>query len=369
MKLLVVARAIDQMAGGVERTSIGLMNNMLERGLEVELLTWDMAKATSFYAMKPEIKWHRLNMGHPEKKASYALMFQRARVIRTLVRQRDIDIIICFQAGPFLAMMTYLLGMGIPIIASERNSPSRFKHLKAGWYKSIFFQSFRFASQLVVQCESYCANYPDYLNSRIITIPNPVYPTDIHAMPFDSDNGRFRMLSIGRLGYQKNYTVLVKAFSRIATDFPKWDLTIIGDGEERQKLQTLIEELGLVNRVLLPGATDNITEWYVKSHAFCLPSGWEGFPNALAEALAHGLPCIGFEDCSGVRDLIHCGKNGYLAPGNGDENSLAITLKKLMSDHILRKNMSESAIESIKIFEPKKIFDLWEQVIISTAKN
>jgi len=183
MRLLVVARAIDKVAGGVERTSVRLMNSMIERGLEVEFLTWDLEGATSFYAMDPEIKWHRLNMGDPEKKASYTLRFQRARVIRNLIRQRNIDIVVCFQAGPFLAMKIYLFGMGIPIIASERNSPSRFEHLKAGRYKSLFFQSFRFASQLVVQCESYCSYYPDYLHSNIVTIPNPVYPAQLLSKP------------------------------------------------------------------------------------------------------------------------------------------------------------------------------------------
>jgi len=194
MKLLVVARAIDQMAGGVERTSIRLMNNMVERGIKVELLTWDMAKATSFYAMKPEIKWHRLNMGPPEKKASYALILQRASAIRSLVRQQNIDVIVCFQAGPFLAMRVYLFGMGIPIIASERNSPSRFEHLRAGWYKSIFFQRFRLAHQITVQCESYRSLYPSYLHDKIITIPNPVYPVAAKAQPDVEHSGQTRHL-------------------------------------------------------------------------------------------------------------------------------------------------------------------------------
>jgi glycosyltransferase involved in cell wall biosynthesis len=367
VKLLVVARAIDRMAGGVERSAIALMNNMVEKGIDVELLTWDMDKATSFYIMKPEVKWHRLNMGHPERKAGYALMLQRARFIRALVRKQNIDVIICFQAGTFLPMKVYLSGMDIPIIASERESPTRYKYLKSGRYKSIFFQSFRFANQLVLQCESYCSSYPDYLQNRIITIPNAVYPANIYAKPFNSDNGRFRMLSVGRLSYPKNYVVLIEAFAKIATDFPKWDLIIIGDGEEREYLQNLIEELGLVNRILLPGTTDNVTEWYVKSHAFCLPSICEGFPNALAEALAHGLPAVGFSECSGVNELIRTGKNGFLAEGNNNPSSLAKELTKIMRDKKLRSTMGQEAVNSMKQYKPEKVYDKWENLLTTTV--
>jgi len=369
MKLLVVARAIDQMAGGVERISIDLMNKMLDRGMEVELLTWDLAESTSFYAMKAEIKWHRLNMGHPEQKASYTLMFQRARVIRNLVRQQKIDIIICFQAGPFLAMRIYLIGMGIPIIASERNSPSRFEFLKAGRYKSIFFQSFRFASQLVVQSESYCSHYPDYLHSNITTIPNPVYPAQLLSKPDIDDNHRYHLLSVGRLSYQKNYPVLIKAFSMIAEEFSAWDLLIIGDGEDKEVLQQLIIEKQLTDRITLLKPTKDINMWYRKSHVFCLSSQWEGFPNALAEALAHGIPAVGFSDCSGVNNLIETGRNGLLAEGNGNPFSLGKALKEIMNDSAKRHKMGQEAITIVDKYDPEKIYDLWENMLFNTVRN
>ncbi len=369
MKLLVVARAIDQMAGGVERTSIRLMNNMLERGMEVELLTWDLAESTSFYAMKAEIKWHRLNMGSPENKASYALMFQRARVIRNLVRQQKIDIIICFQAGPFLAMKIYLLGMGIPVIASERNSPSRFEHLKAGWYKSIFFQGFRLAHRITVQCENYRSLYPAYLQDRIITIPNPVYPTQYLSKPGIADNHAYYLLSVGRLSYQKNYPVLIKAFSMIAEEFSAWDLLIIGDGEDKEVLQQLIIEKQLTDRITLLKPTKDINMWYRKSHVFCLSSQWEGFPNALAEALAHGIPAVGFSDCSGVNNLIETEKNGLLAPGNDNPSSLASALKEIMDDSAKRYKMGQEAISIVDKYDPEKIYDLWENMLLNTVEN
>jgi len=369
MKILFVCRAFDNMAGGVERSSIRLMNNIVDKGMEVDLLTWDLDNATSFYAMKSEIIWHRLNLGHSGKKASYILKLQRARFVRNLVRKRNIDIIVCFQSGTFLAMKIYLFNMGVPIIAAERESPFRYNNIKARCYKYIYFQSYRFASRLVLQCKSYASSYPSYLQKHITTISNPVYPADIYAKPHIPDNGRFRMLSVGRLSYPKNHTVLIQAFVKIAGEFPKWDLIIIGEGEERQYLQALVEEFGLSERVFLLGTNDNLTEWYVKSHAFCLPSIHEGFPNALAEALSHGLPAVGFSECTGTNELIQTNKNGLLAKGNSNPSSLAEEFKKIMKDDESRKTMGCEAMKSMGKYNPKNIYGLWKKMLIEIARD
>jgi glycosyltransferase involved in cell wall biosynthesis len=360
MKVMVVARTFDRMAGGVERMAICLMNAMVERGHEVDLFSWDQAGARAFYEMAPAITWHRLAMGDPAVRAGYTLILQRAWTIRALVRQRRPDIIICFQCGPFLSMRLYTLGLGIPVIAAERNAPSLFEHTRARRYRALIFQGLRLANTIVIQNERFHASYPAYLHKRIVTIPNPVFPASQQARPDSADHGRFRMLSVGRLSYQKNYTVLVKAFTDIAARFPDWDLVVIGDGEERPKLEMLIRDAGLENRILLPGTAENITEWYVKSHAFCLSSRWEGFPNALAEALAHGLPCVGYAGCAGVCDLVTNGRNGILAAGNNDVKSLSHALEKLMSMPELRKDYGRNASTSIKEYKPEKIFNLWE---------
>jgi glycosyltransferase involved in cell wall biosynthesis len=120
--------------------------------------------------------------------------------------------------------------------------------------------------------------------------------------------------------------------------------------------------------VLLPGVSSSVEKWYVSSHLFCLPSQWEGFPNALAEALAHGLPGVGFAGCAGVRDLIVHGINGYLADSNGDVVTLAKALEVLMSNPCLRASMSPKAIESVGPFEAHRIFSQWEKLLSEVAQ-
>lgn len=102
---------------------------------------------------------------------------------------------------------------------------------------------------------------------------------------------------------------------------------------------------------------------YSTSHLFVMPSKWEGFPNALAEALAHGLPAVGYCECAGVADLIKPGKNGLLADGNGDVEALAQTLKKLMADPDLRVAMGTAAVNSVKAGSAQAIYPRWENLI------
>ncbi len=363
MKIVFVARAIDCMAGGVERVITILMNALAERGHTIALLTWDHSKAECFYPIAPEVIWKKLNLGDPSEKANLMLKLRRAAEIRGWAREIKPDVFVCFQDGPFMAIRAYTFGLGIPVIAAERNAPTRFAHVKHR-RKYLVFNALRLAKYIIVQCESYKQLYPSFLKDRIVIIPNPVFPAERRAQPDKpNEEGRFRILSVGRLSYQKNYSVLIKAFATVSGSLPEWDLVIVGEGEERGELERLIQVKGISNRVFLPGKSTSISRMYISSHLFCLPSRWEGFPNALAEALAHGLPCIGFDKCAGMRDLITPGVNGLLADGNGDEESLTITLRKAMSSSDLRKKMGIRASESIKKYTPQRIYSLWEDIL------
>lgn len=368
MRVMFVARAVDRMAGGVERMIVTIMNALVARGHEVDLFTWDLASAESFYPIAPEISWHRLDMGDPNVRASKKLMLQRARTIRALISRLEPQAVVCFQDGPFIAMRAYTLGFQIPIIAAERNAPSRFEHISAARYQGLIYQGLRFAARITIQWERYRASYPNFLHDRIVCIPNPIFPASAKAQPnVPSSGGRYRLLSAGRLGFQKNYNVLIEAFACLARKFPDWDLVILGNGQDRTGLEALITARDLEDRVLLPGTTSSVAQWYASSHLFCLPSRWEGFPNALAEALAHGLPAVGFAECAGVGDLIAHERSGLLAEGNGDAHNLAVALEKAMSSGELRRSMGGIAIESVSRFDPPKVFAQWEQLLFEVA--
>ena len=179
MKMLFVARAMDQMAGGLERMIVMVMDAMVARGHEVTLLSWDRADAKSFYPMGGEVDWYRLDMGDPAKKASGRLIAKRAKIVRRLVRSIEPNVIICFQGGPFMAMGLYCAGLGIPLVAAERTAPTLYDHLRNAWMRFVEHQAFRFAARITIQFERYRALYPPHLHHLMVTIPNPVMPAKI----------------------------------------------------------------------------------------------------------------------------------------------------------------------------------------------
>ncbi|MDC5850449.1 glycosyltransferase family 4 protein [Vibrio europaeus] len=368
MKILFVCRMFDNVAGGVERMASSMMNEMIRRGHDVELLTWDLEGAQSYYKIDPKVKWHKLDMGHAHHKASWLLRAKRQLAIRKLITATNPSVVMAFQHGPFFTVALSILGLGVPIIAAERNAPNRFEHTSAGRFKRLIYQSFRLADKITVQIEQYIPEYPSYLKRKLVCIPNPVFPAERMADPRGLNVERKLLICVGRLSYQKNQSALIRAFALVAERAPEWHLQFVGDGEDKDTLEALCRDLNLSDRVEFVGAVKNVDRYYNNAHLFCLPSRWEGFPNALAEAMVRGLPSAGFKECAGVCHLIN-EETGVLAQGNGDDVSLSKALLSLMSNDDLRVHLGQNSSHYMSNFLPKIVFDRLESELISVSKN
>ena len=339
---------------------------MVMRGHNCHLISLDKEDAKLLYDIDTSVQWHKISDYPAEKKADWKERYLRLKKIRHVLKTEEIDVAIGFQDGAFLSLALAALGMGIPIIAAERNSPSRFNYTKEGKFRQIRFLTFLLAEKVILQCESYIKKYPFYLKNKIKIIPNPVFP--ISNKKQSIYNKRKIILSVGRLAYQKNYTVLIKAFSKLSSQYPDWDLVIVGDGGDQEKLQKLASSLGVSNHVVFEGYQKNTDRYYQSSDIFCLSSLWEGFPNALAEAMSYGLPCVGFEKCDGVYDLMDHHQNGILAKGNDDPKTLAAALESLMASSEKRKAYGEAAQKITRDYAPDKIFGMWNDLFSNVKK-
>lgn len=371
MKILFACRKFDGVVGGVERMSTTLMNEMVARGHDVSLFTWDdNLNAKSFYPIDSKINWMKLAMGNPAKKAGLFLMLKRALKVRKFLKDLSPDVVLGFQEGSFVTLKVYGLGLGIPMICAIRESPFRYKYIQAKPPFWMSCQLFRMAAVVTVQIDRYREAFPRFLQARIKAIPNHVMPAEKLAQPA-AESTSYMLLSTGRLSPEKNHAVLVKAFALIADAHPNWSLVIVGRGGQSDNLQSMANALpqAVGSRIHLAGASDDIPSWLVKAHIFCLPSRWEGFPNSLAEAMAHGLPSVGFQECDGVCDLIEDGKTGLLISGADDAQALANGLARLMKDSNLREKIGEAAYAQSKNYAPQKIFDMWESLLKSVVKS
>jgi glycosyltransferase involved in cell wall biosynthesis len=169
------------------------------------------------------------------------------------------------------------------------------------------------------------------------------------------------LIAMGRLSFEKGFDMLLVAFSKAVKNCNGWKLTIWGEGDQRENLEKLIEELDLTEMVKLPGVTRNPYGKMQESDLFVLSSRFEGIPNVLCEAMACGLPVVSFNCPSGPGTIIRDGYNGVLVPPE-DVDELANTLEKLMTDPGLRKSLGNQATEISSKFSVEKVGRMWEKL-------
>lgn len=365
MKILVVYRAIDRIAGGAEKMSATLINYFSQKGHNVQFLTFDKQDAVSFYELHQKVNWQRIGIGDFRRKATVFERLQRFYKARRTIKSFNPNVIIAFQHDSFLHSVLLNIFLNYPIIWAERVSPQYFNFRTNIFYRELIYQLARFAETVCIQNESYISSYPSYLKHKIAVIPNPVFPTTLKARPWGKKHENKVLLCVGRLDFQKNQKILVKAFLELQTDFPEWSLFLAGEGDEKGEL---LELIGNNNRIKMLGNVKNIGKLYAGAHLFCLPSRWEGFPNALAEALSHGLPAVGFDGCTGVSELIKDQKNGILARGNDNIDSLKQAIKTLMENGRLRRKCGDYAVSSMSIYNPIHQFEKWDVIIRDIKK-
>lgn len=169
-----------------------------------------------------------------------------------------------------------------------------------------------------------------------------------------------RVISAGRLCYQKNQRILIDAWAIVNRQYKTWQLDIWGNGAEREMLENQIEKLGLKGIVNLKGVSQNIEEEYPYYSLFVLPSRYEGFPLVLVEAMQFGLPCIGF-NIPGNNAIIEDGKNGRIVNERTPEE-LAEAIISTISNSDKRKRMSEYAITSVQRFDKNRVMGMWNNL-------
>ena len=197
-------------------------------------------------------------------------------------------------------------------------------------------------------------------NKNICVIPNP----QTFQSNCVSKLKNKKLISIGRLHFQKNYESLIRIFSIVHKRFPDWELEIYGDGSDRKMLQNQIDAFGLTETIGLKGNTKHIKEVLLDASCFVLSSRWEGMPLVMIEAMTCGLPIIAYDCPSGPRDLITDGENGYLIP-YGDETAFASKVMELIENENLRVRLGAEAKAKSELYAIDRIMSIWQDLFES----
>lgn len=285
-------------AGGAERVIATLANEFAAGGHDV-CVTF-IKGDHSEYRLDPRVKTRpgRLNAGLSKVPAA-------ARHLRRAVREFRPDVVISFLVKADLIALS--LPLGVPVIVSERADPFR----RSGRMQRLCNLLYPRASAVVCQSEAAASYYRERSpRSRLVVIPNPL---DEAACGEASTRREPRIVTVGRLSAQKDHRLAIEAFSRIAADHPELSLEICGEGPLREDLEALIASKGLEGRVLLRGVVANPVRARQNAAAFLFTSRSEGFPNALLEAAATGIPCVTTDFSPGTaREIVADGITGHV---------------------------------------------------------
>lgn len=364
MKILFAIKSMNNPGGGAERVLAFLCNTLAARGHNVSLLTFDNSEGKSFYSLDSAVQRIYLGIGNPAKKTTLKEFLSRVFSLRKCLSQNNPDVAVAFLHSMYFPLALSVLGTGRKVIASEHTAFSYFKSRKLQC--SLLAISALMVQNITVLSGRVRDEYPLFMRRRMIVMPNPVSTPQYRAnVRGDKDLIKI-ILSVGRLDADKDHKILIDAFSKISDRYPQWRLRLIGEGPLRTMLEMRIKQQDLIQKVDLPGAISDIGQEYLNSHIFVLPSIYEGFGLATAEAMSYGLPVIGFADCAGTNELIVDGENGILVQ-NRSSADLALALEKLMVAEDLRVQYGNAGIASLTQYDPDLVADSWENLLMAVG--
>ena len=375
MKLTLIISSLS--AGGAERVMSLLANYWAAKDWKITLLTFDDGTEAPFYELNSRICHLPLAIAGDSPNLFIGIWnnLKRIQTLQSAIAESKPDAVISFvdQANVLTLLATRLLN--VPVIVSERVDPALYS-IGRTW-EQLRRWTYPWADRLVVQTKGALSYFSSGQQTCVCIIPNPVLlPTwgkntsdkPLVGRTSAKDATARSLIAMGRFTKQKGFDLLLQAFARLKYIHSEWTLTILGDGELRTELESLRDSLGLSSQVYLPGVVRNPHKVLMQADIFVMSSRFEGFPNALCEAMACGLPVISTDCPSGPREIIRDGVDGILVP-NEDTEALAAGMDRLMSNEAERKRLSDRAPEVVERFSLEKIMGMWEKLLAQVVEE
>lgn len=353
----------DLSGGGAARVATLLGSAWVKKGWAVCMLTTDDGSMLSVYDKHENILHKPLSLrGAP--KGTLAAISQNLRrlvVIRKALKGCAPDVIISFLDTTNVKTILATRGLHIPVIVTEHTDPGGWNIGRA--WELLRRLTYPWADAVVCLGTRPLNYFGPRIRRRGVIIPNPVVLPDTvfpHAASKITQEIH-TLVSLGSLRPVKGFNVLLDAFERVSSRHKNWQLKIWGDGPLRKDLEAHAQRLGAADRIELPGITQEPYLRLSESDVFVLPSRVEGFPMALCEAMAVGLPVIA-TDVGAVSDIIRNDIDGILVPLDNID-ALAEAMDRLMGSHELRCRLADRALEVVERFSIEKVMGMWEKLI------
>lgn len=353
--------------GGAERVATVLCNGFSAKH-QVSLVATYSGLDPCVFELANSIKLHYLGQNYPCLAGGSTGSFARLIKLRYLIQTEQPDVIISFLPNVNVMAVIANYGLNVPLIICERSDPEHFP--MSTFWKFLCKHSYKFADMLTVQTSAVAAKVGQLfkLPDLVEVVPNPI-PQSLLAVKPALISEKRHILCLGRLMNSKQIDHIIRAFSNIVATSPDWELHIIGDGPERHNLQILTDQLALSDKVRFFGAVDQPYPQIAACDIFAMASKFEGFPNALLEALALGRATVVYDCPSGPAEMTGHGSIAKLIPLD-DQQQFIDALSELVADPLLRKKLGESAQSFVlNRYSLQSVIEHWYQLIEQAQLN
>lgn len=345
-----------------------LSKELVNRGHDVELIL-ARSPGKNNYEIDPRIKvtWlHAFSIGKTVVRLARVLKDKNLDVVYTAMPTTNIAVI----AARAIA------GVSTKVVISERSNPQlEAKHSKTWRYRASFVLQpyvYPYADAIVAVCSDLADSLSSFARLKRETIKviyNPAY--DENEVSLDPSipykwldgNGVPVIVTAGRLMPQKDYSTLLKAFSLVLQQRDA-RLIILGEGPLRSELEAEAKELGVFEKVHMPGFVPNVIDWFSHANVFALTSIWEGFGNVLVQALAAGCTIVSTDCPNGPREILASGKYGYLVQVGSH-----VEMSEALIRAIDQPFLSSTLVNRAKDFSAEKSANSYESLFQSLVKG
>lgn len=350
--------------GGAERVASSLASCWIEAGHEVGLITISSPESDA-YPLGPAVRRIALDRLKVSRNPVEGLLRASGRVLalRRALGELHPDVVISFLQHTNVMTLLAMAGRRVPVFVCERSDPRQ--NLMGRQWAPLRRALYPWAAGVVVQTEAVAA-WARAFCPRVHVIPNFVARPSRTANP-GAEEGPKTLVTLGRLERVKGFDLLIEAFARVCGRHGDWSLRILGEGPERPRLEALLASLHLEDRVSLPGRVPDPERHLSAAHAFALSSRYEGFPNALLEAMASGLPIVAFDCPSGPAEIVVHERNGLLVKPE-DVAELAAALDRLMTSAAERRRLGQSAREIAVRLSPGAVLEKWSALLSGESR-
>lgn len=357
MKIMFYNDDISVLSGGAERVITNLATRFSEAGYDCVML--NHVKGDDEYPLSGDVR--RIIIRPQGTRHGLIKKYDIVAGIRRAVKKERPEILVTFGRGMINRALFATIGLPVKNVISYRNAASDdLKSIK----NYILSRTLHLrANGVVFQTEDARNSYPHRLQRIGAIISNQVearfFNTKYEGVHRD-------VVTVGRLKVCKNHRLLIESFAKISDKIPD-NLLLFGAGPEKDNLQSLVNRLGLTDRVFLNGNSNNVPDNIKSAKLFVLTSDNEGFPNAMIEAMALGLPCVS-TDClgGGARTLLSGVLAQWLVP-IGDVDSLAEKMLMLLQDGELNGKVGRLCRLRAEDYRPEVIFEHWKLYIDNVA--